>query len=217
MAVGAAVLARIRRYKMIHFVGFAIFMVGRGLYTLLDEKTSVGEWVVYQLLAGIGAGLLLNTLLPAFQAPLQESDQAAATATWNFFRTMGSVWGIAIPAAIFANHVDTLVGDGAVSDSTAAQLMAGGGAYQFASAKFVQRFAPPVQQQIRAVYQLAIRRVWIISFAFMGMALLLVLLEKDIPLRKVLETEYGMKEKDSGGKVAKTLEEAGRHDDSGRG
>ncbi|RYP75706.1 hypothetical protein DL771_002193 [Monosporascus sp. 5C6A] len=203
-AVGAIVLARVGRYKMIHLVGFAVFTVGRGLYTLLDETTPTGEWVAYQLLAGVGAGLLLNTLLPAFQAPLAEADQATATATWNFFRTMGSVWGIAIPAAIFANHVDVLVKAGAVSDPTAARLMAGGGAYQFASAKFVQHFAPPVQEQIRAVNLLAIRRVWIVSFAFMGTALLLVLLERDIPLRRVLETEYGMKDMGSGRIVTTT-------------
>ncbi|RYP81406.1 hypothetical protein DL769_001972 [Monosporascus sp. CRB-8-3] len=62
----------------------------------------------------------------------------------------------------------------------------------------------PAAEQIRAVNRLAIRRVWVVSFAFMGTALLLVLLERDIPLRRVLETEYGMKERGSGRKVTTT-------------
>ncbi|KAG6354077.1 hypothetical protein INS49_005048 [Diaporthe citri] len=190
-AVGAFVLARLGKYKMIHVFGFCTFCLGRGLYTLLNETTPVWEWVLFQLVAGIGGGILLNTLLPAFQAPLDESDQAAATAAWNFVRTLGSVWGVAIPAAVFANYIDGAVA--AVSDPRAAELLAHGGAYQYASAAFVREFPPAVQDQIRAVYSDAIKRVFVVSFAFMGLALLLSLFEKDVPLRTVLETEYGMK------------------------
>ncbi|KAI0890576.1 major facilitator superfamily domain-containing protein [Annulohypoxylon maeteangense] len=195
-AVGAALLSRLGKYKMIHIVGFSFFIIGRGLYTLLDETTPVGEWVVYQLLSGIGAGLLLNTLLPAFQAPLKESDQAAATASWNFIRTLGSVWGVAIPAAIFSNRVDVLIAENSVEDPLASSLLANGGAYQYASADFVEQFSPTVQTQIRAVYRQAILRVFVVSFAFIGLAWLLALFEKDVPLRKVLETEYGLEQKE---------------------
>lgn len=191
-AVGALILTRIGRYKMLHLIAWVVFTIGRGLYLLLDERTPTAHWVVFQLFAGIGAGLLLNTLLPAFQAPLSEADQATATATWNFLKTMGGVWGVAIPSAVFSDHVNRLLNHGAVSDPIAAEMLANGGAYQYGSADFVRQFSAPVQEEIRYVYREAIRRVWIISFAFMGIALLLVLLEKDIPLRKVLETEYGM-------------------------
>lgn len=200
-AVGALVLARMGKYKMIHLFGFAVFTVGTGLYTLLDEDTPIWQWVLFQLLTGVGGGVLLNTLLPAFQAPLAEPDQAAATAAWNFVRTLGSVWGVAIPAAVFANYVDGAVGSGgAVTDPTAASLLTGGGAYEHASAAFVEQFPPEVQEQIRAVYREAIKRVFLVSFAFLGLAFLLALFETDVPLRSVLETEYGMKEKARGQK-----------------
>ncbi|XXH01892.1 Nucleolar protein 9 [Hypoxylon texense] len=64
---------------------------------------------------------------PHFQAPVPETDQGTATATWNFIRTMGSVWGVAIPAAIFGNRVDALVAAGAVSSDAAAASLVGGG------------------------------------------------------------------------------------------
>ncbi|KAI1457378.1 major facilitator superfamily domain-containing protein [Annulohypoxylon moriforme] len=195
-AAGAALLSRLGKYKIIHVIGFSFFIIGRGLYTLLDETTPIGEWAVYQLLSGIGAGLLLNTLLPAFQAPLAESDQAAATASWNFIRTLGSVWGVAIPAAVFSNRVDVLIAESAVEDPLANKLLGNGGAYQYASADFVEQFSPATQTQIRAVYRQAIVRVFVVSFAFIGLALLLVLFEKDVPLRKELETEYGLEQKE---------------------
>ncbi|KAI0019239.1 MFS general substrate transporter [Xylariomycetidae sp. FL0641] len=195
-AAGAAVLARTGRYKLIHVCGFALFTVGRGLYTLLDEKTPTAEWVAYQLLAGVGAGVLLNTLLPAFQAPLRENDQAVGTATFNFVRTLGSVWGIAIPAAIFQNYVDMRVSQGALVDAKASSLLVNGGAYQYASAKFVKQFEKTTQDQIRNLYRQAIQHIFFVSFAFMGLALLLSLFEKDHPLRKTLDTEFGLVEKE---------------------
>ncbi|KAK7961770.1 multidrug resistance protein fnx1 [Apiospora aurea] len=191
-AVSGAALTRIGRYKMIHLIGFAIFTVGRGLYTLLDEETPTREWVAFQLVAGVGSGMLLNTLLPAFQAPLREADQATATATFNFIRTLGSVWGIAIPSAIFINHVNEVLKSGALSDPVAIQLLSNGGAYQYAAAAFVEQSPPSVKLEIRAVYREDIQRVFIVRFAFMGLALFLALFEKDIPLRRVLLTDYGL-------------------------
>lgn len=39
-----------------------------------------------------------------------EIHQAAATDTWNFIKTPARVWGVAIPAVIFANHASGQVG-----------------------------------------------------------------------------------------------------------
>ena len=94
----AAAMSRWGHYKAIHLLGFALYTLGLGLFSRLDEDSPTGEWVGYMFTAPLGAGLLLNTQLPASQAPVPESDQAAATGSWNFVRTIGSVWGVAIPA-----------------------------------------------------------------------------------------------------------------------
>ncbi|KAK2603552.1 hypothetical protein QQS21_004232 [Conoideocrella luteorostrata] len=133
--------------------------IDHGLFSRLNEDSPTGEWVAYMFTAPIGAGLLLNSQLPAFQVSVPEADQAAATGSWNFIRTLGSMWGVAIPAAIFGNYVDTMIADGALSNPVAAGHLAGGGAYQHASAEFVKSFAPAIQAEIRALYRKAIQRV----------------------------------------------------------
>ncbi|KAG8164526.1 hypothetical protein KVR01_006444 [Diaporthe batatas] len=174
------IIYRWGRYKAIHLLGFALYTLGLGLFSRLDEHSPTGEWVGYMFTAPLGAGLLLNTQLPAFQAPVPESDQAAATGSWNFVRTIGSVWGVAIPAAI--------------SSPVAAGLLRGGGAYQFASADFVRRFPPAVQDEIRAVYRRAIQRVLYAAISFTGFGWLICWFERDIPLRTELVTDYGLRE-----------------------
>jgi hypothetical protein len=194
-AIAAMALSRWGRFKPIHAVGFAIFTLGMGLLTLQKEDTTVAQWAVYQCVCAIGAGMMLNTQLPAFQAPVPEKDQAAATAAWCFIRSFGFVWGVAIPAAIFNNRIDALVGS--ISDPVAARLLTSGGAYGAASALEVKQFPPAVQEQIRHVYTQAVQRVFQISIVFAGIAFLLSLVEKEITLRTNLETEFGLKhEKD---------------------
>lgn len=195
-AAAAAILSRFGRFKAIHLVGFAMFAVGAGLYTLMDRETSVGEWVGFELIASIGGGLLLNSQLPAFQAPVGEADQAMATGAWNFIRTLGGVWGVAIPAAVFAARVDALVDAGAVaSDPVAAALLTNGGAYGQASAAFVQSFPDQTTRDaVRTVYRLGCQRVFQITIPFVVMGFLLALIEKDIKLRTALETDFGLEE-----------------------
>ncbi|KAI1323155.1 hypothetical protein F5Y16DRAFT_384576 [Xylariaceae sp. FL0255] len=68
----------------------------------------------------------------------RKSDQAAATASGNFIRTLGRVWGVAITAAIFDNKVDSLLADGGVTETPIRTLLANRGAYQQASANFIR-------------------------------------------------------------------------------
>ena len=195
--LAAIALSRWGKFKPIHFVGFGFTTLGMGLLSLLDQDTSIAEWAVFQMICALGIGMIIDTLLPAFQAPVEEKDQALATSTWGFVRAFGSIWGVAVPAVIFNNVIDGRV-DEMVSDARARELLGAGGAYQSASAEFVRQFEPAVQEEIRALYVLALRRVFWIGAIFAVVGVLLVLIEKEVPLRKALDTEFGIKKREKG-------------------
>ncbi|KAJ8133416.1 hypothetical protein O1611_g195 [Lasiodiplodia mahajangana] len=166
-----------------------------GLF-LFKEETTIAESVVFQSIFAIGLGLVFSTLLPAFQAFIHERDLASCTAAWYFVRLFGHVWGVAIPAAIFNNRVDSLLARGAISDVELAQNLSAGAAYQAASASFVRQLPPASQTEVRAVYREATQRVFQIAIVFAGVAFLLSLFEKEIELRKTLDTEFGLEKKE---------------------
>jgi MFS family permease len=190
-ALAAIAISKWGRYKPIHMAGFAIFTLGLGLFTLQKPSTTVAQWAIYQCVSALGGGTLLNSQLPAFQAPVPEKDQAAATAAWGFIRSIGFVWGVAIPGSILNNRINALVGE--ISDPAAAQLLSSGGAYGAASAHQIKQFSPAVQSEIQHVYTLSLQRVFQIAIVFGGIAFLLSLMEHEIMLREKLETEYGLK------------------------
>ncbi|TGJ86270.1 hypothetical protein E0Z10_g2472 [Xylaria hypoxylon] len=195
-AISAIALSRWGKYKPLHFIGFALFALGIGLFSALNENSSRALWATYQSIAAIGAGMVLNTQLPAFQAPVSEADQAASTAAWCFVRTFGNVWGVAIPAVIFNNQITTLAHR--ISDATVRDLLLGGNAYKYGSASFVTSLPHPVQDEVISVYRDALHVVFQVGVAWAGLAAILSLFEKEIPLRTELETEYGLKDTASG-------------------
>lgn len=96
IAVPAAIIAvllltKFGKYKPLHLISFAVCTISLGLFTLFDASSSMAEWMIFQMITGGGSGFVLNTLLPACQAGLMESDQAAATAAWSFVRGFGSI------------------------------------------------------------------------------------------------------------------------------
>ncbi|KAK1767504.1 putative multidrug resistance protein fnx1 protein [Phialemonium atrogriseum] len=202
--VAVLLLAKYGKYKPLHLFGFALNTLGLGLFSLLDQGSTTVEWVIFELIVAGGSGFVLNTLLPAFQTPLEESDQAAATAAWSFMRSFGNIWGVAIPAAIFNNYFDKL--SSRISDPAVAALFLQGNAYQSTSAEFLNTFPPAIKQEIITVYADSLKYVWRLSVIFSGVSFLLVFLEKQIKMRTELETEYGLAEENGKKKDSETGE-----------
>lgn len=191
-AVAALLLSKFGRYKILHIVGFALATLGLGLFSLLGPTSSTAEWVIFQIIAAAGSGMVFDTLLPAFQAGLAERDQAAATASMAFIRCFGNIWGFAIPAAVFNTRIEH--GLRQVQDPSVRASLSHGQAYQHASRGFVNSLAPATQQQVQRLFTDALRLVWQIAIVFAGVAFVLAIFEKEVRLRTELETEYGLED-----------------------
>lgn len=146
-------LSRFGRYKPLHIFGFAVQTLGVGLCILLDKDGTTAEWVLAQTVAALGPGFVLDTPLPGAQAQMSEADQAATTAAWSFTRSFGSIWGVAIPAAVFSNRFTALAAaEGGITDPAVLEVFDGGnGAYMHALASFINAFPEPSRREIVSV------------------------------------------------------------------
>ncbi|PWY66032.1 multidrug resistance protein Fnx1, partial [Aspergillus heteromorphus CBS 117.55] len=198
-------LSTLNRYRPFHFAGFAFLIIAYGLFTLLDASSSEGDWVGFQILGAAGVGTLLTTTLPALQAPLSEADVAVATATWAFLRSLGGIWGVAIPSAVFNSQVNTLL-PSRLGDEPALQArLANGGAYELATKEFMTSLddRPAVQAAVVGVYVDSLRIVWYVGLAFGLLGFLVAFVVQEVPMREQLDTEFGLQEE----KKASDLEE----------
>jgi hypothetical protein len=75
-------------------LSFAFIIIGFGLFTLRDQHSPTGEWVVFQAIESVGLGIFLTTALPAVQVKLSDGDTAKATGVWRLCEALA--WFLAL-------------------------------------------------------------------------------------------------------------------------
>ncbi|KAH8896411.1 MFS general substrate transporter [Thozetella sp. PMI_491] len=186
--VSGALMTKLGRYVPIHFVGFALMSISSGLYITLNRDSSMAQIVLYQMLAGFGAGCLFPTVLPAIQASHRQEDTGAVTAAWIFYRTFGSIWGVAIPAAIFNSRFSLL--SAGIGDSRVRAALATGDAYAHVSSQFLSSLSDVTREEVVDAYLGTLKVIWQVCLAFNLLGLVMIFFEKEIPLQTTVESDY---------------------------
>ncbi|KAI4664230.1 uncharacterized protein J4E79_003732 [Alternaria viburni] len=189
---GGLLLSKFGRYKPILATSFALIVVGFGVFTLLDETSSAGAWVGFQVIESFGAGFGMGAMLPALLASLSDKDTAVATATWGFMRSFGVLWGVAIAGTTYTNRAAQLARSGAISDKMVAAQFMTGGAYAAAEVDFLDTLSAQVRAQVISVQSTALQRSWQVAIAFGGVGFIAAALLKQVPLRRENDTKFGM-------------------------
>ncbi|EED23822.1 efflux pump antibiotic resistance protein, putative [Talaromyces stipitatus ATCC 10500] len=185
-------------YIPIHWMGFILTATGAGLLSTLNQASSRGAWIGYQILVSGGTGMIFTATLPSTLAPLSESDVAVATGTYSFIRSFGLVWGATVASVVFNSQIDAHLGLIAATDSgnpqTIRDALAYGKAYSYASGGFITSLPDETQHQVVDVYVKALRVVWLVVTAVACLGFVCVIFEKPVELRKEHDTQYGLVE-----------------------
>jgi EmrB/QacA subfamily drug resistance transporter len=190
-AVGGPLLSFWGKYKPMHILGFALMTLGLSLCVLLNSNTPVALWLGLQLIIASGIGIVISTMLPAVQVKLPESTTAVSAGSWAFLRGTGSLFGVAIPGAIFNLRFTKLLPT--ISSEAARDKLAHGRAYSHASAKFMDAFGPEAKVEIVEAFTQSLKYVWIVFAILGGIGFLMTWGEKQYKMRTELNTAYGLK------------------------
>lgn len=104
--VTGIVIHRTGRYLECLGAGVTLLTIGTGLYIQFGPKSSLGEIVGCELVAGIGAGQLFSPPLVALQAMVSQAKTSTATSTLGFVRNLATVLAVVIGGVIFQNSMD---------------------------------------------------------------------------------------------------------------
>ncbi|KAF1852228.1 MFS general substrate transporter [Cucurbitaria berberidis CBS 394.84] len=190
--VAGTLLSKFGKYRPLHALAFALASVAFGLFTLLGPNTPEFAYVLFELIASAGMGMIMSVLLPAIMAPLPEKYVASSSATYSFVRTFGYIWGITIPGlifnAVFNHHLPT------ISDPTVQSQLRGGAAYAFASQMHALQntLSPAVWGEVIAIYVKSLKAIWWVCLGISLLSFFTVALEREVKLREELDTEYGL-------------------------
>jgi EmrB/QacA subfamily drug resistance transporter len=166
------------RYRVYPILGTLVILGGFVLLTRMDAATSQLEVGVASGVIGLGLGLTYQTYVLAVQNAVAPADLGIATASIQFFRSIGAVFAVATLGAILnsrlAVELPARLGE-AASSVTPQRLLESPDAIHEVPAELVAG-----TQEALAV---ALHTVFVVCVPVVVLALAVSLLLKDLPLR----------------------------------
>jgi len=173
-AITAALISKTHRLKIFSLIGWAILVLGLGLFQDLNINTSVAAWIFLNVPSGVGIGILFSSVALATQNAAESTGTAEevsqvktmAACLNPFFRAIGQAVAIA-------------VGQAAVDNEVKHRLGAAYGNQLAGLAPLVKYLLPDQQAIVKQAFVDSLRVVWWVLFALAISAGLLVSLTAD--------------------------------------
>ncbi|KAG7092587.1 hypothetical protein E1B28_008930 [Marasmius oreades] len=202
-AVSGVVVSIFKEYRIVMWIGWAIFCLGYGLMIMLDSHSDLAEQLVYPLVAALGLGCLFQTPLIGLQAAMPFKDMATSTGTFGFLRTLGGTMGVAIGQAIWSSTLTQRLKDipNIPIDTSSSAL-----SQSVRHLKDIPDAA--LRGEVVQAYAKSIGSIWLVATPIIGAGFLMVLSIRRYPLdRKVVrdaDVEEGKADVSSGDGKQKT-------------
>ena len=167
------IISRTGVWKRYLVGGMVLVIVGLALLSTIDEATDLVAVGAYMGVLGVGLGATMQNLVLAVQNNTAQSDMGAASSVVAFFRSMGGSIGVSVLGAILA---------GRVASSVAA---ASGGAVDHESHAIpdLATLPAPARLVFEQAFGEATGHLFLVALPFAVLALVAVLLIREVPLR----------------------------------
>ncbi|KAL2853951.1 major facilitator superfamily domain-containing protein [Aspergillus pseudodeflectus] len=195
-AVTGVLIAKTHRYRSVIWFGWTTATLGAGIMYLLDEDTTIVQWIFLTLVSGIGLGSLFTSMMLAVQASADPAFLSITASMAAFFRTLGQTIGVAIGGVVFQNRVRVELSEHPSLSAQASDL-----ARDAASlVQYIQSLPHGVgatgtdeRAILEESYASALGIVWATLCGLAGLGLITSLLTKEYPMVQAFSPQQGIR------------------------
>ncbi|MBP2321357.1 EmrB/QacA subfamily drug resistance transporter [Kibdelosporangium banguiense] len=169
------------RYRIFPIVGLAATTGALFLFAQIGTDTPLWQTMLVMVLAGIGLGLCMQSLLLAIQADAPAKDMGVATSSATFFRSIGGTVG----TAVFLSILFGIVGDRIAGERAASGLPpmpAGAGGLDLNDTAFINTLPAREARPILDGFASSLDTVFMVGGLVVLLAFALVWFVKEVPL-----------------------------------
>ncbi|KAG9050253.1 hypothetical protein FS837_006694 [Tulasnella sp. UAMH 9824] len=177
-------------YRPQNLAGWVLITVALGLFTLLKTSTPMAQWVGFQIVEGIGLGILYAAPTFPILAPLPVSENAHALAFFTFVRSYSQTWGVTIGATILQNQLKAKLPKAFLD-----MFPSEGVEITYAAIPRILALPEPLMMEVREAFSSSLRVIWLAMIGICALGLLCVLGMKELKLHEVTDENWGMEEK----------------------
>jgi hypothetical protein len=178
-------VTRTGRYRVWPISGTVIVLIGFWLLTRLSVTSGSGDAIVAMVVIGIGMGQMFQTYLLAIQNAVERHELGTATASNQWFRSIGATFGTAVFGTVLNRRLseELFARLGPAARSIDVQSIGQGTAHGGLSSR--------AAEAVRASLGAALHSVFVDGMLVMVLALATAFLLKEIPLRTVAHVHGG--------------------------
>lgn len=197
--LGGQVISRTGRYKWITVAAVALMAFGMYMMSLMTETTTQAEVVRNMIIVGLGLGVTMPVFTIAVQNAVPHDRLGIVTAAVQFFRSIGGTIGVAVFGTFLTSsmqrEIDSLIPE-QVRQAVPAdklktmvdpQALMNPDSLAHIKAEAPAFFIPildKILSGVRHALVIALHDVFLVGFAAIVVAFLVLLLLKEIPLRR---------------------------------
>ena len=182
-------ISKTGRYRWAIWSGWLLTVLGTGLLCYLKVDTPTVAWIFFNLVSGLGMGMIFPAISYSIQAATPNKDLAFAVGLYTFFQAFGQAIGVAIGGTIFQNEMKKKL-------LAYPSLALHAEQYAADASGLVQVIkkmeAGEMKIQLIQSYNDSLQVVWAVMTGLAFLGLLSSFLVEGIALDRVLETEQGM-------------------------
>jgi EmrB/QacA subfamily drug resistance transporter len=182
--VSGRLIASTGRWKRYLVGGSVLMVVGIALLSTIDSHIGLFTVGCYMAILGIGMGSVNQNLVLAVQNNAAQKDMGAASSLAAFFRTMGGSIGVSALGAALSARVGSSLADGLARLGISAPGDGGG-----TSIPDMSTLPEPVRVVVEHAFAVGTGHIFLLATPFAVLALLAILLIREVPLRTTIERE----------------------------
>ena len=152
------------------WAGTLLMTIGIGLFIALHANSSIGQIVGFEIVEGLGSGMLFQPPLVALQAMISQADTATATATLGFIRNIATSLGVVLGGVVFQNGMDSRIPVLRAVGLNSTYIAAFSHGNAAASVELVKSINNQVQAKaVEEAYAWSLRNMWVMFTCLAGL------------------------------------------------
>lgn len=183
-------VAKFGKYRPQNFLGWAWSLIGFGVLSTLTVASPKSQRIGFQIIIGIGLGILYAAPQFAVLAPLPISESAHALALFSFVRNFAQTFGVTIGSTILQNELQKKLPSAFLS-----QVSSQGAEVAYAIIPIVPTLPEPLKSQVRDAFAGSVAVIWRVMIGMSVVGFLFVFGMREEKMHEVTDEDWGMKER----------------------
>lgn len=181
--ISGLLITKTGRYRIYPIIGTIITGIAMVLMTTLTAETPIWLLCTFLGIFGAGLGLIMQVVVLVVQNAVPPTEVGTATSTNNYFREVGAALGVAVFGTLFTTRLtENLM---AVFTEAGASAEQAGQATATIDPAILAQLPDTIRDGVVTAYADALAPVFWYLLPFIGLAFLLALFLKQIPLSDV--------------------------------